>query len=205
MRKTGLTAAALAAAFSWGATMPTSADVFSSKNRSALFKSQKKLLDTRATQQYNASVRLKPPTVVTPTKWDTPKYNGKYKGQFLATAKQAATQHGVPVDLFLRLVQQESGWNPGAVSHAGAIGLAQLMPGTAALLRVDPTDPAQNLEGGARYLKQQYRTFGTWRLALAAYNAGPGAVQKYGGIPPFKETRNYVRIIAGAERQSATR
>ena len=72
------------------------------------------------------------------------------------------------------------------------------MPGTAALLRVDPKIPSQNLEGGARYLKQQFTEFGSWRLALAAYNAGPGAVKKYGGIPPFRETKNYVRIIAGS-------
>ena len=71
------------------------------------------------------------------------------------------------------------------------------MPHTARLLRVDPADPRQNLEGGARYLMQQYRTFGTWKLALAAYNAGPGAVRKYGGVPPYAETRNYVKVIAG--------
>ena len=174
------------------------ADVFSTKSRKSLFESQKKLLDSRAAAQYSSSVRLKPPTVVTPTKWNTPKYTGKYRGQYLNMAKDAAQRHGIPVDLFLRLVQQESGWNPNAVSHKGAMGLAQLMPGTAAKLRVDPKDPAQNLEGGARYLKQQFKTFGSWRLALAAYNAGPGAVKNYGGIPPFKETRNYVKIITGS-------
>lgn len=179
--------------------VPASADVFSSKSRRDLFKSQKKLLDTRAASQYSSSVRLKPPSVVTPTKWDQLKYTGKYKGEYLDVAKAAATRHGVPVDLFLRLVQQESGWNPTAVSSKGALGLAQLMPGTAKLLKVDPTDPAQNLDGGARYLMEQYRTFGTWRLALAAYNAGPGAVQKYGGIPPFEETQNYVKAIAGGQ------
>ena len=176
----------------------SSADVFSSKNRKAIFKSQAKLLDSRASKQYSASVRLQPPKVEAPTNWGpVPKYSGKYRGQFLAMASDAASRHGVPVDLFLRLVQQESNWNPGAVSHAGAIGLAQLMPDTARLLRVDPTDPAQNLEGGARYLKQQYRAFGTWKLALAAYNAGPAAVIKHGGVPPYKETQNYVRIIGG--------
>lgn len=192
--------AALFAAVAGGLVLagPVSADVFSSKSRKSLFNSQKKLLDSRAASQYSSSVRLKPPTVVTPTKWDTPKYTGKYKGQYLNMARDAAQRHGVPVDLFLRLVQQESGWNPTALSHKGAMGLAQLMPGTAAKLRVDPKDPAQNLEGGARYLKQQFKAFGTWRLALAAYNAGPGAVRKYGGIPPFKETRNYVKIITGS-------
>ncbi|MGJ8616916.1 MAG: lytic transglycosylase domain-containing protein [Sulfitobacter sp.] len=182
-----------------GTAVPVSADIFSSKNRRDLFKSQKNILDNRASKQYSASVRLKPPTVVTPTKWDeqTPEYRGKYKGVYLALARDAANRHGIPVDLFLRLIQQESGWNAGALSHKGAMGLAQLMPATARKLRVDPRNPTENLEGGARYLKQQYRTFGTWRLALAAYNAGPGAVKKYGGIPPYKETRNYVKIIAG--------
>ncbi|MCX7559937.1 lytic transglycosylase domain-containing protein [Sulfitobacter sp. F26204] len=179
------------------ANMPVQAEVLSSKSRKSIFKSQSRLLDNRAAKQYSASIRLQPPTVTTPTKWDSPKYRGGYKGQFLSMAKAAAQRHGVPVDLFLRLVQQESNWNPSAVSHAGAIGLAQLMPGTARLLRVDPKDPKQNLEGGARYLSQQYRTFGTWKLALAAYNAGPGAVRKHRGVPPYQETRNYVRIIAG--------
>ena len=87
---------------------------------------------------------------------------------------------------------------PPAKSHKGALGLAQLMPQTAALLRVDPMDPAENLEGGARYLAQQYRKFGSWRLALAAYNAGPEAVEKYGGVPPYKETQNYVKVIWGS-------
>ncbi len=191
--------AALVAVLAGGAVLSgaASADVFSSKSRQTLFNSQKKLLDSRAAAQYSSSVRLKPPTVVTPSKWNTPKYTGKYRGQYLNMAKDAAQRHGVPVDLFLRLVQQESGWNPAAVSHKGAMGLAQLMPATARSLRVDPKDPAQNLEGGARYLKQQFKTFGSWRLALAAYNAGPGAVRKYDGIPPFKETRNYVKVIAG--------
>jgi soluble lytic murein transglycosylase-like protein len=176
---------------------PVAADVFSSKSRSKLFASQKKLLDTRASKQYAASVRLQPTRVITPTKWDVPKYKGKYRGQYHNMAREAARRHAIPEDLFLRLVQQESGWNPTAVSHKGAMGLAQLMPETARGLRVDPSDPYQNLDGGARYLKRQFRAFGNWRLALAAYNAGPGAVKKYGGIPPFKETKNYVKVIAG--------
>ena len=127
-----------------------------------------------------------------------PAYKGNRRSQYLPHAKAMARKHGVPEDLFLRLVQQESGWNPSARSHKGARGLAQLMPGTAAKLGVDASDPVQNLEGGARYLRMMYNTFGSWRLALAAYNAGPGAVAKYGGVPPYRETRNYVRIIHGS-------
>lgn len=190
----------LAVAVSVG--IPAAADIFSSKNRGKLFATQKRILDTRAASQYSNSVRLQPPKVVTPTKWGddgaTGKFTGRYNGPFLAIAKSAARKHGIPEDLFLRLVQQESGWNPEALSHKGAIGLAQLMPGTAARLRVDPSVPHENLEGGARYLMQQFRAFGNWRLALAAYNAGPAAVRKYGGIPPYRETRNYVRIISGS-------
>lgn len=178
-------------------SLPVAAQTMSSKSRSKLFASQKKILDTRAASQYNNSVRLKPPTVFTPSKWATPQYDGRYRGQYLEMARAAARRHGVPENLFLRLVQQESNWNPVAKSHKGALGLAQLMPDTARSLRVDPLDPKQNLDGGARYLKEQYRTFGTWRLALAAYNAGPGAVKKYGGVPPFRETRNYVKVIGG--------
>ena len=179
------------------------ADVLSSQNRVRLFSSQTKVLDTRAAQQYNNSVRLQPPKVVTPTKWGTPEdgtspaYRGRYKGIYATMARAAARQHGIPEDLFLRLVQQESGWNPSAKSHKGALGLAQLMPATARTLGVDPKDPQQNLEGGARYLKLQYQRVRSWPLALAAYNAGPGAVEKHGGIPPYRETKNYVKVIWG--------
>ena len=101
--------------------------------------------------------------------------------------------------LFYRAnIEVESAYNPAALSHAGAIGLGQLMPDTASFLGVDPNDWRQNLDGSARYLLLMLETFGTPELALAAYNAGPGAVQKYNGIPPYRETRNYVRIIAGS-------
>lgn len=112
-------------------------------------------------------------------------------------ARDAARRHGVPEDLFMRVIQQESGFRPDVTSSAGAFGLAQLMPGTAADLGVDPRDPLQNLDGGARYLRQQLDTFGSPALALAAYNAGPGRVRQYGGIPPFEETQNYVNRILG--------
>jgi len=172
----------------------------SKKNRAALFSSQAALLDGRLAKQYEFSNRLKPNAPKDSASVETaalPRYKGNYKGAFLEVAKAAARKHGIPEDLFLRLVQQESGWNPHAVSHAGAQGLAQLMPGTAAKLGVDPKDPHQNLDGGARYLAMMYAKFGNWRLALAAYNAGPGAVIKHGGIPPYSETRNYVKAILG--------
>lgn len=170
----------------------------SSKSRTSIFKSQTALLDGRLSKQYEASSRLRPDA-------DKPKveesvavsYRGKYKGKYIEVARSAARKHGVPEDMFLRLVQQESGWNSGAVSHKGATGLAQLMPATAANLGVDATNPDQNLEGGARYLRMMYDKFGSWRLALAAYNAGPGAVEKHGGIPPYSETKNYVKAILG--------
>ncbi|MEP2030005.1 MAG: lytic transglycosylase domain-containing protein [Paracoccaceae bacterium] len=175
------------------------ADVFSTKSRAALFGSQTRVLDSRAAKQYNNSVRLQPPRIYTPSKWGTTQeFNGKYRGKYLGMARDAARRNNVPEDLFLRLVQQESNWNPRARSHKGALGLAQLMPGTARYLRVNPRDPYENLDGGARYLSEQYREFGSWRLALAAYNAGPEAVKKYGGVPPYKETKNYVRIIWGS-------
>ncbi|MEM9798543.1 MAG: lytic transglycosylase domain-containing protein [Pseudomonadota bacterium] len=168
---------------------------FSSKSRTDLFQSQTRLLDRRLSKQYAHSDRLRP---VSPDVTRVPAYDGSRRSEWLETARAAARRHGVPEDLFLRLVRQESGWNPSARSHKGALGLAQLMPGTARRLGVNPNDPAQNLEGGARYLAQQYRRFGNWRLALAAYNAGPGAVERHGGIPPYRETQNYVRAILGS-------
>lgn len=127
-----------------------------------------------------------------------PSFRGAYNGQYLEMARDAARRHQVPEDLFLKLIQQESGWRADAQSPDGAYGLTQLMPATARELQVDRMDPRDNLEGGARYLRQQYDRFGNnWRLALAAYNAGPGTVQKYNGVPPFAETQNYVQEIWG--------
>lgn len=117
----------------------------------------------------------------------------------LVTAK--AEEYGVPVNLALALTNQESGFDNKAMSPKGASGLMQLMPGTAADLGVDPTDPVQNVDGGMRYLRQNYDKFGDWEMALAAYHAGPGAVSKAGGIPATNdgliETRNYVSNIMG--------
>lgn len=107
----------------------------------------------------------------------------------------AAAKYGIPANIFNSLVRQESGGNQGARSPVGAIGLTQLMPATAASLGVDPNDPTQNLDGGARYLAAQYKKYGRWDYALAAYNAGPGAVDQYKGVPPYTETQNYVKNI----------
>lgn len=109
----------------------------------------------------------------------------------------AASRHGVDPALLKGLIRQESNFDPRAGSPAGASGLTQLMPATARGLGVsDPTDPAQAIEGGAKYLRQQLDAFGgSVPNALAAYNAGPGAVRRHGGIPPYAETQNYVRQV----------
>lgn len=171
----------------------------SSKSQVLLRRNQFALLDGRLATQYGNSTRLRPDKGTGEGEFSgaLPRYTGRYRGEYMAIARSAASRHGVPEDLFLRLVQQESGWNPSAVSPKGATGLAQLMPGTAAKLGVDATDPHENLEGGARYLRMMYERFGNWRLALAAYNAGPEAVDKHGGVPPYAETVNYVRVIYG--------
>ncbi len=114
----------------------------------------------------------------------------------------AATEQNVPPTLLRAMVEVESGGNPRAVSSKGAQGLLQLMPGTAEEVGVDnPFDAEENLRGGANYLRQQLDRFGDVRKALAAYNAGPGAVAKYDGIPPYRETEHYVDRVLELERK----
>ena len=175
-----------------------SAETLFARSGEGVLGARVRVLDERAAQQYAGSARLRPASTRIATEAALPSYLGAYRGRYLAVAQDVARRHGIPEDLFARLVQQESGWNPAAVSHKGALGLAQLMPGTAARLGVNPADPHQNLEGGARYLKRQYERFGDWRLALAAYNAGPEAVARHGGVPPYAETMGYVKAILGS-------
>lgn len=143
----------------------------------------------------------------TPDIWDiqTKKYQPieitKSVRRWKKLATPIAKKYGIDPELVLRVIQVESGGNPNAVSKTGAIGLMQLMPATARSLGVkNPKNPRENIAGGVRYLRRMLDLFGEMKLALAAYNAGPGNVRKYNyQVPPFKETRNYIRKILGEE------
>jgi len=114
--------------------------------------------------------------------------------------EHAATKYGVSASLLAAVAHQESGFNAGVTSRAGAQGLMQLMPGTAKGLGVNPMDPAQAVDGAARMLRSLVNEFGRVDYALAAYNAGPGAVHRYHGIPPYSETRRYVPAVLGYQK-----
>ena len=120
-------------------------------------------------------------------------------GEYDGVIEQASERYGIDPAVLHGLIQQESGFDPSAQSSAGASGLTQLMPGTASSMGVaNPLNPTESIEGGARYLSQLMSQFGgNTEDALAAYNAGPGAVQQYGGIPPYAETQSYVSKVLG--------
>jgi Transglycosylase SLT domain/Domain of unknown function (DUF4124) len=114
----------------------------------------------------------------------------------------ASQAHGVPAALVKAVIAAESSFDPGALSPKGAMGLMQLMPGTARELGVDePFHDEQNVQGGTRYLRQLYERYGDWVRSLAAYNAGPEAVDRYDGVPPYRETREYVQRVLSYYRR----
>jgi soluble lytic murein transglycosylase-like protein len=134
-----------------------------------------------------------------PLTGETPSGGESGGGGYSSLIAAAAARNGIDPAVLHGLIQQESGFDPSSHSGAGAEGLTQLMPETAASLGVaDPLNPAESIEGGARYLGSMLRQFGgNVEDALAAYNAGPGAVQQYGGVPPYAETQQYVSKVLG--------
>jgi soluble lytic murein transglycosylase-like protein len=131
--------------------------------------------------------------------WTEQLPNGAAK--WIPSIERAAAKAGLDPRLLAAMVCQESRFDPNAISRSGAIGLSQLMPETADGLGVDPHDPVQNLEGGARYLAWTIEEFGSIELGLAAYNAGPGTVRRTGGIPDIPETQAYVPRVIEYYRQ----
>jgi soluble lytic murein transglycosylase-like protein len=123
---------------------------------------------------------------------------------FDSIIQKASSKYGVDANLVKAVIQNESAYDPTAVSSAGALGLMQLMPSTAASLGVEnPLDPTENVEGGVKLLRELLNQFdGNITNTLAAYNAGPGAVQQYGGVPPYQETQTYVNRVLSTYRKA---
>lgn len=148
---------------------------------------------------FAAALQAAATPTATPAAWQPEAAQGSAGSQYDAMIEAAAARNNVDPAILHGLIQQESGFNPNAQSSAGASGLTQLMPGTASSLGVsNPLNPAESIEGGARYLAQMMSRFGgNTTDALAAYNAGPGAVSQYGGVPPYPETQSYVEKVMG--------
>ena len=173
-----------------GAKLPDSSSVQSFDN----------VLQSTAKAQFGSLLKNRGISSVNASIYTNPKVNFNKratKDEIISMIEDASNRHGVDSKLVKALVQQESGFNPSAKSKAGALGLMQLMPATAKGLGVeDPLDAKQNIEGGVKYIKSLLNRFdGNIILALAAYNAGPNAVKKYDGVPPYAETQNYVKSI----------
>ena len=176
----------------FGLASPASAQIYSWRDAAGrLVLSDKPNADKSATYEVHGAATVRATTPFRSTKKSAP---------FDAAIDEHARRHGVAADLVRAVIQVESAFNPTAVSVKGAMGLMQLMPATAQELGVsNPFDPDQNIRGGVTYLKQLLNRYDQKvELALAAYNAGIGNVTKYGAVPPFKETRNYVDKITKA-------
>ncbi len=159
-----------------------------------------KVLQSTAKAQFGTLLKNRGISSVDASIYTNPNVNFNKRAtrdEIISMIDDTSAKYGVDAKLIKALVKQESGFNPTAKSKAGALGLMQLMPSTAKGLGVkDPLDAKQNIEGGVKYVKSLLNRFdGNIILALAAYNAGPNAVKKYDGIPPYKETQNYVKSV----------
>lgn len=157
----------------------------------------KNLQNTRSPMQEEASPPVQASLNIPNTGAASDRMIDKVK-EYEPAIRAAAARYDLPPELIAGVIWQESRGNPRAVSHCGAMGMMQLMPATAANLGVNNAfDPIQNIDGGAKYLRQMYDKFGRVDFAVAAYNSGPGNVAKFNGIPPFKETQDYVPKVLG--------